>query len=54
MSSQANGTSGHATGTDVAPLLALKGKTFSLFVPVEASGKTRNYSFLFKIVGVDF
>ena len=37
---------------DQSGLKALEGSTFSVFLPIEISGKTKNYSFVFKIVSV--
>jgi hypothetical protein len=35
-------------------LNSLEGNTFSVFMPIEVGGKTKNYSFVFKIVSVAY
>jgi hypothetical protein len=37
---------------DESHLKTLEGSTFSIFMPIEVGGKTKNYSFVFKIVSV--
>jgi hypothetical protein len=39
---------------DQSHLKGLEGSTFSVFMPIEVGGKTKNYSFVFKIVSVAY
>ena len=39
---------------DQSHLKNLEGNTFSVFMPIEIGGKTKNYSFVFKIVSVGY